>query len=252
MTVETGLETAESLPDARIVHTGQQPEITHPVTQAEYSLIVSCLTITFLQPLQLASKDHSSLFTVMLLLNSIIVTLFWIMFQSTFSCHYWTPLANALMLWDYILGMKCFDTLMFNLSKVRELKNVYTNTFVNYKNIFVFYVSCMHLFLHRFTKIIPKIQVHIRQFRDICHVLFFFSFSSQGRNSSQSTKCYTFTYYFIFRDKCTLGTLQQCMVGGSSFLSVRDLSCPDVSCEFAVYQPFLQSPKIHLQTTLAT
>lgn len=45
----------ESLPDARIVHTGQQPEITHLVTQAEYSLIVSFLTISFLQPLQLTS-----------------------------------------------------------------------------------------------------------------------------------------------------------------------------------------------------
>lgn len=94
------------------------------------------------------------------------------MFQSAFSCHYWTPLANALMLWDYILGMKCFDTLMFILSKVRELKNVYTNAFVNYKNISVFYITCTHLFLHRSTKIIHKIQVHIRQFRNICHVLF--------------------------------------------------------------------------------
>lgn len=87
ITVKTGLETAESLPDARIVHTGQQPELL-TLTQAEYSLIVSCLTITFLQPLQLTSKDASSLFTVMLLLNSILITLFWIMFESAFSCHY--------------------------------------------------------------------------------------------------------------------------------------------------------------------
>lgn len=106
ITVKTGLETAKSLPDAKIVHTGQQPELL-TLTQAEYSLIVSCLTITFLQPLQLTSKDPSSLFTVMLFLNSIIITLFWIMFQSRFSCFYWTPLANALMLWDYLLGMKC-------------------------------------------------------------------------------------------------------------------------------------------------
>lgn len=87
ITVKTGLETAESLPDAKIVHTGQQLELLI-LTQAEYSLIVSCLTITFLQPLQLASKDPSSLFTVMLFLNSIIITLFWIVFQSTFSCFY--------------------------------------------------------------------------------------------------------------------------------------------------------------------
>lgn len=87
ITVKTGLEIAESLPDARIVHTGQQPELL-TLTQAEYSLIVSCLTISFLQPLHLASKDAYSVFTVMLLLNSILITLFWIMFESAFSCHY--------------------------------------------------------------------------------------------------------------------------------------------------------------------
>lgn len=174
------------------------------------------------------------------------------MFQSAFSCHYWTPLANALMLWDYIVGMKCFDTLMFILSMVRELKNVYTNAFVNYKNISVFYITCTHIFLHRFTKIIHKIQAHIRQFRNICHVLFSPLLVVKVEIVLSLQSAILLHPTLSLEINVHLGPSTIAWSEDSFFLSVRDLACPDVSCEFTVYQPFLQSPKIHLQTTLAT